>query len=124
MPPRDWFRIAGISFAAMGSCMYVGCGLGFAPGWANGWPGGLTIYTVWSTGISILLFVILVSGMTAIGATAGGICSKQGIGLRHGRSFFVAWLVISTALALAASFRAFQSVYASTLAMWPRGYGL
>ena len=40
----------------------------FAPGWANGWPGGLTIYQVWSTWLTATLFIMLMTSGIAIGS--------------------------------------------------------
>ena len=33
----------------------------FAPGWANGWPGGLTIYRVWSSWLTVTFFIMLMT---------------------------------------------------------------
>jgi hypothetical protein len=42
-------------------------GLGFQPGWANGWP-GLSKHSVFATFISTALFVAVVSGASALAA--------------------------------------------------------
>jgi hypothetical protein len=43
----------------------------FAPGWANGWPGGLTIYLVWSTWLTATLFIMLMTCGIAISEAQG-----------------------------------------------------
>ena len=56
MSPKVWLAVAGCSFLALAGELFVGCGFAFNPGWANGWPFGLTIHSVWSAGMSFLLF--------------------------------------------------------------------
>jgi hypothetical protein len=48
------------------ACGFVGFGLWFAPGWANGWPFGLHINVVWPLGLAALVFVAV------LGAIVGG----------------------------------------------------
>ncbi len=122
MAPKAWLEIAGWSLLALASEVFVSFGFAFNPGWANAWPFGFTIYNVWSTGMSIVFFLLLVTAAVGTGAVTGAVCSHFGVGLRHGRAVFAGWLVCSCVLALMASIWAFREIYASTLEMWPNGY--
>jgi hypothetical protein len=94
----------------------------FAPGWANGWPGGLTIYHVWSTWLTITFFIMLMT----IGCGAGSLISLLSCAFPGGRRYagytLAGWLFFWTGLSLATCSWAFREIYASTLEMWPNGY--
>jgi hypothetical protein len=94
----------------------------FAPGWANGWPGGLTIYRVWSTWLTITLFVMLMT----VGIGAGSLISLLACisprGRPHAGKVLSTWMVIWAMLCVAFCAWAFSEIYASTLEMWPNGY--
>ena len=122
MAPRAWLAMARWSLLALVGEVFFGFGFAFNPGWANGWPFGLTIYTVWSTGMSVLFSLLVITAAAGVGAIAGAACSYLGAGLRHGRTVYAAWLACSGALALVAGFWAFGQVYDSTWKMWPNGY--
>jgi hypothetical protein len=102
------------------------CGLGFslffAPGWANGWPGGLSIHTVWSSVMTAFLLLFLMTLAVGVGAAVGSLCAWRGVGTRYGPWLYAAWLVASAAAALTLSCRIYKDIYASTLDMWPGGY--
>jgi hypothetical protein len=101
---------------------FIGFGLYFAPGWANGWPFGLTIHVVWSSGMTVLLFLLTVTLAVAIGAAVGLCCSWFKAGRRESRRAFALWLVGATATAFAISYLAYGVIFASTWEMWPNGY--
>jgi hypothetical protein len=122
MSPKGWLAVARWSLLALAGELFFGFGLAFNPGWANGWPFGLTIHSVFSAGMSLLLFLILVTAAALIGAIVGAACSYFGAGLRRGRAVYAGWLVCCCVLALVASLWAFREIYASTLEMWPNGY--
>jgi hypothetical protein len=109
------------AFVALLPELFFGFGLWFAPGWANGWPGGLTIYRVWSAGMTACLFVM----MSTIGVGAGGMI---GLSLKLSRQnrlaelVVLAWLVLWTVLSISACALAYREFYVSTLEMWPNGY--
>jgi hypothetical protein len=112
----------------LGACLacvgeiWFGFGLWFAPGWANGWPGGLSIHTVWSGGMAALLFLMLLTLAVGAGAVIGSLCTTSERVPRRGLLLYAAWLAAGAALALMLSCWAFKAIYASTLAMWPNGY--
>jgi hypothetical protein len=120
MAPKAWLTIARRSLLALAGEVCAGFGLGFNPGWANGWPFGLTIYSVWSTAMSVLFSLLVIT--VAAGAVAGAVCSSFDVGQHRGRAVYAGWLACSGALGLVAGRWAFRQVYVSTLEMWPNGY--
>jgi hypothetical protein len=111
-----------MAFAGVGCELCFGFSLWFAPGWANGWPFGLTIHVVWSVGMALLLFLVLVTTAAGLGAAVGWVGSQHVVGLRHGRKVYVAWLFLAAAAALALALETYQRTHATTLRMWPNGY--
>jgi hypothetical protein len=122
MAPKAWLSIARWSLLALAGELCAGFGLGFNPGWANRWPFGLTIYSVWSAAMSAVFCLLLITAAAGIGALAGAACSYFDVGLHHGRVVYAGWLACCGALALVAGLWAFREVYASTCEMWPNGY--
>ncbi|HEX8201487.1 MAG TPA: hypothetical protein VF590_13460 [Isosphaeraceae bacterium] len=122
MSRETWNAIVWGSLAAFAGGAWLGFSLGFAPGWANGWPLGLTIHSVWSTGMAVLLFWLSLTSSASLGAAIGSLCAPTVVGRRWGRPAYVAWLVVAAGASLVLSCRAFQGIYASTFEMWPQGY--
>ncbi|TXT17923.1 MAG: hypothetical protein FD138_4507 [Planctomycetota bacterium] len=123
MSLKTWNEVTHGAIVAFASEAWVGSYLWFAPGWANGWPGGLTIHTVWSTGMAGLLFLLTLTLAVGVGAAVGSLCNRSEVGYRWGQRIFAAWLVAATILAFAMSYVAFAKIYASTLEMWPKAAG-
>jgi hypothetical protein len=96
--------------------------LWFAPGWANGWPGGLTIHQVWSTCFTIMLFIMLITVGVGLGSAISLVVCIFTRGRGQAGSVFGVWIVIWTIISAAVCFLAFKWMYASTLEMWPGGY--
>jgi len=94
----------------------------FAPGWANGWPGGLTIHRVWSTWLTITIFVMLVSAGLGLGSLISLVAGAFPLGRRNAREILGTWMVVWTVLCAGTCAWAFMQIYASTLEMWPNGY--
>jgi len=94
----------------------------FSPGWANGWPGGFTIYQVWSAWLTLTLFVMMMTIGVGAGSLVSLLACAFSLGRRHSANVLGVWLIIWTVLSLAACSRAFAAIYASTLEMWPTGY--
>ena len=122
MTSGAWFAIARRWFLALAVEMGFGFPLAFSPGWANGWPFGLTVYSVWAAGMSILFSVLLVTAAAGVGAVAGAACCAFGVGRRRGWAAYKSWLACSSTLALVGGLWAFGQVCASALEMWPNGY--
>jgi hypothetical protein len=116
--------IAIVALAALVAEFCVGFALGFSPGRANGWPGGLSIYRVWSAGTTAILFAIEMTAGTGLGAMIGLLLCRFPKGRRQAWLFFAAWLMGCTALATLNCSWLYREIYSSTLEMWPNGYGL
>ncbi len=86
----------------------------FAPGWANGWPGGLTVHEVWSAGMTAVVFLMLFATAGGVGAA---VCSRlvRRVKSRSLILFYGVWLVFGTLAAGAFSVLAFWVIYASAL---------
>ena len=86
----------------------------FAPGWANGWPGGLTVQEVWSAGMTAIVTLVLFA--TAAGAGAA-VCSRLVGRVEAGNLmlFYGAWLASCAVAAGASGVLAFWVIYASAL---------
>jgi len=110
------------SLAAFALEMMVGFHLSFAPGWANGWPGGLTMHRVWAAGITILLFAMSMTAGLSVMSIISRLLRTFSSDCRRAEIVLRTWLVLwATVTALVCVF-AYREIYASTLGMWPAGY--
>jgi hypothetical protein len=122
--PSRGIYAAGFFVALLAFCSEVVCSvpLLFAPGWANGWPGGLTIHQVFSTGMTLVMFVMLMT--IGIGAGCGVgfevCCFRRG--RRYAGRVVAVWVVVWAVLTVAACAWGYRQIYASAVEMWPRGY--
>jgi hypothetical protein len=119
---EDFGRICRLASLALGAELVGSFGFFFAPGWANGWPGGLTIYQVWSTWLTLTVFMFLMTLGVGVGALVGLLCCIVPRGRRHAGTVFRAWIVIWAILSVVTCMWASRGIYASTLEMWPNGY--
>jgi hypothetical protein len=95
-------------------CVWVACAAGFlliveyisgwflffSPGWANGFPFGLSFQTVLSVGMTGYILLLLMTAATGIGATGALICTLLGFGWeRVGRDYRIwFWFVVGLLL--------------------------
>src|ERR1700719_1145348 len=114
----NWLAVALFcGAAACAGCMAT-CGLWFAPGWANEWPGGLSIHLVWPVGLTTLAATILMTA--AVGAGAGLAAGYQHLtGRPPGRWAVRLWLAVALLATIAVSVYLFTQLRADALAMWP-----
>jgi hypothetical protein len=94
----------------------------FAPGWANGWPGGLTIYRVWSTWLTITLFVMLMTAGVGVASLISLLACIFPGGSRHSSKVLTILIAIWAILSVTTCSWAFSAIYSSTPEMWPNGY--
>jgi hypothetical protein len=119
---------AGYSLLLLRACLALGFealgtfGFFFAPGWANGWPGGLTIYQVWSAWLTVTFFVMLITVGVGVGCLISLLACVFPVARRHSGYVFGTWMVLWAVLSVATSSWAYAKIYASTLEMWPNGY--
>jgi|GEM_PF-5584778 len=123
MSPGVWHTIVLGSSSALACEAFFGFGLAFNPGWANGWPFGLTIHMVWPAGMSLLFFLLAMTAAVDLGAIVGATCSRNGVGLHRGRAAFITWLIGSGVVAMFASVWILKVISAQALEEWPNGYG-
>jgi hypothetical protein len=121
-PAASYGRLALWAFGALAAELVIGFPFAFSPGWANGWPCGLTIHRVWSAGMTAYLFVLMITVGMGAGATITSLLRLLPPVRRRSESFFRAWLMLWTALTAVACTMAYRDAYASTLEMWPDGY--
>jgi hypothetical protein len=123
-PPSASFYggLFGLALLALGAEILISFPFYFAPGWANGWPGGLTIYQVWSTWLTLTLYIILMTCGIGVGSLISLFLSAFPSGRRHAGIALVAWIDLWVLLSVVTCLWAFPEVYASTLEMWPQGY--
>ena len=110
-------NVAVIAIALIPAELAFAFSLWFSPGWANRWPGGLSFHFIWPAGLAALLFVLLMTTATAIGALIAFASNRQS-GLRA----FWMWLAVAAIPALGAAAWAFAVLRAEVLAMFPNGY--
>ena len=93
-----------------------------SPGWANGWPGGLTIYAVWSTWLTVTLFLMLMTVGVGVGSLVSLLANVFPGVRRHTGTVFGILMVVWSIISVGTCSFAFREIYASTLEMWPNGY--
>jgi hypothetical protein len=116
--------LASVAFLLLGE-LSIGFGLWFAPGWANGWPGGLSIYFVWPAGMTLILFAILMTiGFGVVGSTCIALSASSGSPStkRDFEGSFAIWMVIWLTVVSVICACAYFVFYLSALDMWPNGY--
>ena len=123
LTPANFRLLFLLACLALAAETVVGFPLFFAPGWANGWPGGLSIYRVWSTWLSITIFVMLMTIGLGAGSVIGLLAWLFPPVRRQTGKVLAAWMVIWAVLCVATCLSAYKEIYASTLDMWPNGYG-
>lgn len=117
-----WLTIAGCSFLALWCEFALSVVLTFAPGWANEWPFGLSIYSVWSAGTSVLYFLLQMTSAVWLGAIIGAAGVWSDVGVRNGKKIFAYFLVVFVILAALRSWITFPEIYSTAIRMWPNGY--
>lgn len=117
--PFKWWRL---TLPALLLEAWLGFALWFAPGWANGWPFGLTIHTVWSAGMAAIASVMLMTLAAGVGAAACSLLLRHDVEPRHLRRAYRAWLVVWSVAVAIVGILAYRDMYAETLDMWPGGY--
>ena len=122
LPVVDYGALAFMALGALAVELIFGFQFYFAPGWANGWPGGLSIYRVWSAGMTAYLFIMMMTVGIGVGATAIFLLCRFPAVRRRSAAVFWTWLVILTGLTAVVCTLAYCEIYASTLEMWPNGY--
>src|SRR4051812_17122777 len=106
-----------LALLALGAEVVVSFPFFFAPGWANGWPGGLTIYQVWSTWLTVTLFVMMMTCGIGAGSLTSLLLCAFPRGRRHAATALVIWIDLWVILSVVICLWSFPVIYASTLEM-------
>jgi hypothetical protein len=122
LTPANYRQLFVLSCAAVGAEAGASFPFFFAPGWANGWPCGLTIYRVWSTWLSITLFVMLMTAGVGVASLISFLACIFPGGRRHAGKVLAILIAIWAILSVTTCSWVFSEIYASTLEMWPNGY--
>lgn len=68
MDRRNWLGVTASTGILLPIEAFFGFGLWFAPGWANGWPGGLRIHLVWPAGMAVVVTAMFLTAAAGAGA--------------------------------------------------------
>jgi hypothetical protein len=108
-------RLLLFSLVALAGGVYLGFGLWFAPGWANGWP-GLPQREVWPTGLTALAFVV---GMCLVIGFGAAILSRVAKRERAANGAFAVWLLCGLTLVAAGCWWVYQELHSTAVQLWP-----
>jgi hypothetical protein len=118
----EWFGIAGAALLCLLFEYWLGFVLLFSPGWACGWPFGLSFQAVVSGVITGGISIMLCTAAAGAGAIAAFACTLARVGRNRVWQFYRTWLWLATFVILFLSVLVFQRVYASVSNDFPNGY--
>jgi hypothetical protein len=122
MSALGWISIAGKAVGAP-FFEYILCWLVFfSPGWANGWPFGLSFQAVLSTAITGWISLVLMTASVGAGAIVGFICALLRVGQKHGGQVYRSWLWFASLVILCLSLWIFANIHAWVWKEFPNGY--
>ncbi len=55
-----------VSASILGGSLMVLVGMGFQPGWANGWPMGISKHTVFASFVTVIFAIVSMSGSAVV----------------------------------------------------------
>jgi hypothetical protein len=118
----DYRTVAVVAWSVFVDLPFLAFPFYFAPGWANGWPGGLTMARVWSAGMTLGLFAWLTAAGVGFGALIALAVGRFTTVRKVQDVAFVAWLLFWLSFAVVACALFYAATYAGTLKMWAGGY--
>lgn len=117
-----WIAIAGMAGCwLIGECLF-GFFFFFSPGWANGWPFGLSFQLVLSVAMTGYMSLMLMTAAAGVGAILEFIGALAGLREERQRQFYCWWLWIAAAVILCVSVLAFWRTYTWAWKEFPDGY--
>jgi hypothetical protein len=119
-----WFFVAAFSACALFAEFFVSAFFFFSPGWANGWPFGLSFQLALAIGVTIWCAVMLMTAAAGLGAIIGFVCALFRLGEKRGIRVYCIWLGVAAAITLVVSIGIFASTYTDALKAFPDGYQL
>ncbi len=106
------------SAGVLGLELALACPLGFAPGWANGWP-GVSKHTAFAAVFSAAAFVALIAAGIGVSAIASSLIQRFIERDFVGWGAFAALLMAWVGYAVFLSTRIYPGLRASIAAEWP-----
>jgi hypothetical protein len=122
MSQDRWLKIGVASLLVIFTELAFECALSFSPGWANGWPGGLPISSVWAAGLSFLLFLVLMTAATGTSALILVVSGLRRLSERAKLRMFVFWELLAAIAVTPLVIGAFMALRESASKTWPNGY--
>jgi hypothetical protein len=116
-----WIGIAGLAGFTLIAEWYFGAILFFAPGWANGWPWGLSFELVVSAGMTAYISLMLMTASTGAGAIIAHFEASTGVRAEDQWQFFIRWLCITSAVVVCLSSIVFLALCAWVAPNFPDG---
>jgi hypothetical protein len=123
MSQRRLLAIGLISLAVIPAELVFGFAFWFSPGWANRWPGGLPITLVWPAGLSLLLFLTLMTAVTAACTLLlGAVKNPPRLRERGQMRLLATWELLAALAVTPLVIGAFMALQETAARMWPNGY--
>jgi hypothetical protein len=118
LPTRAAFTILGISASMLLVEGFLVCGMGFQPGWANGWP-GVSKHSVFAAFMSGAFFLMLVSVGAAVFAVPCSLLQRLMKRDFIGWGAFASLMLVCVILAAILSVSVFPALRANIVREWP-----
>jgi len=118
LPMRTALKIASIAVAAFTAAVALACGMGFQPGWANGWP-GLSKHIVFTAFMTVILCVMLLSAGAALFAVPCSLFQRFIKRSYVGWGMFISLMIVWAIVAVLIGIRAFPSIRSAIANDWP-----
>jgi hypothetical protein len=118
LPMRTAFTILRIAASSLLMEGFFVCGMGFQPGWANGWP-GVSKHSVFAAVMAGAFFFMLVSVGAAVFAVPCSLLQRLVKRDFIGWGAFVSLMLVWTMLAAILSASVFPPLKASITKEWP-----
>jgi hypothetical protein len=111
-PPESSGGLGLFAFIALVAEVFLGVLFYFAPSWANGLPGGLSIYQVWSAAMTTVKFAVLITIETLAGSLTSLTLCCIGGATKHARHVFCLWIAVLSVAPVTVSFWGYRKNYA------------
>ena len=114
----DAAAISVVAAAIGGMALIMLIGMGFQPGWANGWPLGISKHAVFASFVTIVFVVVSISFASALCIWLGVVAEQIAKRPFAGWTTFLVLLMVVTAGVLLACPRVYSVVHADIVREW------
>ena len=118
LPMRTALKIVIIAVAAFTAAVMSACGMGFQPGWANGWP-GLSKHIGFASFMTMILCVMLLSAGAALFAVPCSLFQRFIKRSYVGWGMFISLMIVWAVVAVLIGIREFPSIRSDIAKDWP-----